>query len=298
MALFPRNDALRTNPPAGNQQLSTNGSNWLFAVTAIFGFSLLGYFALKFRAKNGERFFHYLFIIANFAGLIAYYAMASDLAWDPVRQSNQLVRSGLIRQIFWAKYVFWVIAFPIILLALGVLSGASWATIIYNIALSWVWIISFLVAAYTPSNYKWGFFAFGLLAQSFLAFSTLVRGLRSANRVGSRRDYLLLAGWVNFLWLLYPLAWGLTDGGNYLGVTPSFIWFGILDLLLVTGVGFAVLFLSSRWDFGRLNIAFTQYGRVPLHDGTFPEKQAAPPAPAQVPASGPATATPAGTAAV
>lgn len=41
MALFPRNDALRTNPPAGDQQLSTNGSNWLFAVTAIFGFSLV-----------------------------------------------------------------------------------------------------------------------------------------------------------------------------------------------------------------------------------------------------------------
>lgn len=297
MALFARNDALRTHPPAGDQQLSTNGSNWLFAVTAIFGFSLLGFFALKFRARSGERFFHYLFIIASFAGLIAYFAMASDLAWDPVRQSNQLVRSGAIRQIFWAKYVFWVISFPAILITLGILSGVSWATIIYHVALSWVWIISYLVAAYTPSNYKWGFFAFGFLAHLFILFSTLRDGLSSAARVGSRRDYLLLAGWVNFLWLLYPLAWGLTDGGNYLGVTPSLIWFGIMDLLLVLGVGFAVVFLSRRWDYGRLNIAFTQYGRVPAHAGTFPEKEthAGPPAPA---AGGPATATPAGPAVV
>jgi bacteriorhodopsin len=299
MALLPRNDALETHPPAGNQQLSTNGSNWLFAVTALFGFSLLGFFALKFRARAGERFFHYLFIIATFAGLIAYYAMASDLAWTPVRQANQLGRSGAIRQIFWAKYVFWVIAFPIIITALGVLSGVAWTTIIYNVALSWVWIISYLVAAYTPSNYKWGFFAFGFLAHLFLLYSTVRHGLRSANRVGVRRDYLSLIGWVNFLWLLYPLAWGLTDGGNYLGVTPSFIWFGILDLFLVLGVGFAIVFLSRRWDYGRLNIAFTQYGRVPAHAGTFPEKEPhTAPATAPAPAPGPATATPAGNAAV
>lgn len=252
---------------------------------------------MKFRARSGERFFHYLFIIASFAGLIAYYAMASDLAWDPVRQSNQLVRSGAIRQIFWAKYVFWVISFPVILITLGILSGVSWATIVYNVALSWVWIISYLVAAYTPSNYKWGFFAFGFLAHLFLLFSTLRHGIPSATRVGSRRDYLTLAGWVNFLWLLYPLAWGLTDGGNYLGVTPSFIWFGILDLLLVLGVGFAVVLLSRRWDYGRLNIAFTQYGRVPAQEGTFPEKEAHAVPPAAAP-GGPATATPAGSAAV
>lgn len=290
-SLFSRNDALSVNPPAGDSFLTTNGSNWLFTVTTIFGLSALVLYALKFRARSGERFFHYLFIIANLVGLIAYFAMASDLAWIPVNQANQVNRSGLVRQIFWAKYVFWVVAFPTIILALGVLSGVAWATIVFNIFLSWVWIISYLVAAFTPSNYKWGFFAFGALAQIFLIFSTLKTGLTSANRVGIRGDYLLLTGWVNFLWLLYPLVWGLTDGGNYLGVVAGFIWFGILDLLLLTGVGFAIVALSRRWDYGRLNIAFTQYGRVPAQAGTFPEKETATPA-------APAAATPAGAAAV
>ncbi|KAL2131297.1 hypothetical protein VTI74DRAFT_5281 [Chaetomium olivicolor] len=286
--LIPRNDALRTHPPSGDQYLTTNGSDWLFTVTAIFGFSLLALYALKFRARAGERFFHYLFIIANFAGLIAYYAMASDLAWSPVRQVNQIGHSGVLRQIFWAKYVFWVVAFPAVIVALGVLSGIAWATILFNVFLSWVWIISYLVAAYTPSNYKWGFFAFGTLAWLFLALSTLQHGSKSADRVGIRKDYLGLAAWTNLLWLLYPLAWGLSDGGNRIGVTPSFIWFGILDVLLLTGVGFGIVFLSRRWDYGRLNIAFTQYGRVPAQAGTFPEKETA----------APATAAPAGTTAV
>lgn len=219
-----------------------------------------------------------------FVGLIAYYAMASDLAWDLVAQANQLNRSGATRQIFWAKYVFWVVAFPAVIIALGVISGIAWATIFFNVGLSWVWVISYLVAAYTPSNYKWGFFAFGTLAYFFLALSTMQHGLSSAGRVGIKRDYTALAGWTNLLWLLYPIAWGLSDGGNYLGVTSHFIWFGILDLLLVVGTAFAVVFLSRRWDYNSLNIAFTQYGRVPARAGTFPEKDA--PATTAPPAAG------------
>jgi bacteriorhodopsin len=291
--LHPRNNALNVNPPSGDQFLTTNGSNWLYTVTAIFGLSLLALIALQFRARAGERFFHYLFIIANFAGLLAYYAMASDLAWVPIRQANQIARSGLLRQIFWAKYVFWVVEFPIVLIALGVLSGIAWATIAFHVALSWTWVLAYLVAALTPTKYKWGFFAFGLVAQIYLAVSTLRDGMTSANRVGIRRDYSALAGWVNLLWLLYPIAWALSDGGNYIGVTASFIWFGILDILLLTVVGFAFVFLSRRWDYGRLNIAFTQYGRVPAAQGTFPEKQAQGVAPAPDPA-----ATPVGPAAV
>ncbi|KAL2160898.1 hypothetical protein VTH06DRAFT_1096 [Thermothelomyces fergusii] len=289
--LEPRNDALDVNPPVGNARLSENGSDWLFTVTSIFGLATLVFWALKFRARGGERFFHYLFIITSLTGLIAYYASASDLAFSPVRQANSVGHSGLVRQIFWAKYVFWAVAFPAVVIALGVLSGVAWATIAYNVALTWVWVIGYLVAALTATNYKWGFFAWGTLAQLFALVSLWVSGVRSADRVGIRGDYLALAGWVTFLWLLYPLAWGLTDGGNYNGVTGSWIWFGILDILIFLGTGAALLFLSRRWDYNRLNIAFTQYGRVPAQPGTFPEKATGavpPPAPAPAPAAGPA----------
>jgi bacteriorhodopsin len=42
MTVLPRtNDALEVNPPAGDELLSTNGSNWLWAVTAIYAFSFV-----------------------------------------------------------------------------------------------------------------------------------------------------------------------------------------------------------------------------------------------------------------
>lgn len=39
--IYVRNDALETNPPVGDQFLTVNGSNWLYTVTAIYGFSLV-----------------------------------------------------------------------------------------------------------------------------------------------------------------------------------------------------------------------------------------------------------------
>lgn len=196
--------------------------------------------------------------------------MAADLAFRVIRQSNQTQKGD--RQIFWPKYVYWVVSFPVLILALGLPSGISWTTIFYQITLSWVWVISYLVAAFTRTNYKWGFFAFGTFAWILLALSTLRDGFSGARRVGIGRDISLLSGWVNFLWLLYPIAWGVSDGGNRIGVTRSFIFFGILDILLLPVIAFAVLPMSRRWDYGRLNLAFTQYGRVNAPQGTFPEK--------------------------
>lgn len=62
-------------------------------------------------------------------------------------------------------------------------------------------------------------------------------------------------------------------------MTPAYIFFGVLDVLLVPVLSFAFLFLSRRWDYGRLNIAFTRYGRVNQVGGAFPEKSTTAPAP-------------------
>jgi len=267
------NDALNVNPPAGDQQLSVNGSDWLWAVTAVFLLSWLAMFALVWVARGGERIFHYLFISALAVGTIVYFAQASDLGWTVVSQANN-VQNGA-RQIFWAKYVLWVVEFPVVIVALGLLSGISWATIFYEVFVSWVWVISYLVGAFTATNYKWGFYAFGTFAWLVLAVHTLRDGSVGAKRLGVTRDHSMLAGWVNLLWLLYPIAWGLSDGGNRIGVTPSFIFYGILDFLLIPVTAWAFITLARRWDYNRLNIAFTQYGRVNHQPGTFPEKQTA-----------------------
>ncbi|CAK7565597.1 MAG: hypothetical protein SEPTF4163_003519 [Sporothrix epigloea] len=284
------NDALNTNPPLGDEHLTVNGSDWLWTVTAIYIVSFLAFFGLSFFARAGERVFHYIYGIALLVGSVAYYAMASDLGFSVVTASDNLGRGGT-RQVFFALYVNWVVSFPAVILSLGLLSGLPWATLAYQVFLAWFWILTYLSGAYTTTNYKWGFFVFGTVAWMFLAVSQwALDGRRSAVRVGVARDHTMLSGWLNLLWLLYPIAWGLSDGGNKIGTTSAFVFFGILDILMLPVLSFATLFLSRNWDYNKLNIAFTQYGRVYVAGGNYPEKNTA----ANV--QGPATGGPAGAA--
>jgi bacteriorhodopsin len=256
-----RNDALDINPQAGDSHLSRGGSSWLFAVTALFGISFLAYFILSFCPRNGERIFHYLFTIALLVGAVAYFAMASGRAYSVVAQHLH-ISDAATYQIFFAKYILWVVAFPIIIIALGLVSGVSWATMIFNVFLAWVWVVSYLCSAYTPTRYKWGFYAFGTLAYLLLAFQTLWASRTHAKRLDVGRDHTILSGYVNILWLLYPIAFGISDGGNVISVTRGMIFFSILDILLILGTAIAFLILARKWDYGRMNLYFTQNGRV------------------------------------
>lgn len=157
------------------------------------------------------------------------------------------------------------------ILAVGLFSGVSWATILYNITLGWAWIAIWLAGALTPTTYKWGFFTFGLLAYFLLSASLLHTGSITAKRLNITSHYSGISGYLVFFWMLYPIAWGVDDGGNKIGVTSGWIFFGILDLFTVPFLSLAILFLARSWDYRNLNLYFTQYGRVP-QGSVMPER--------------------------
>jgi bacteriorhodopsin len=173
------------------------------------------------------------------------------------------------------RFIGWT---PLII-AIGLISGVSWATIVYNVALSWAWVATWLSGALVATHYKWGFFAFGTFAYILLAASLLHRGGLAARRVGVSSHHWIITGWLVFIWLLYSIAYGVDDGGNKIGVTQGWIFFGILDVLTVPLLSFFILALSRRWDYRSLNLYFTQYGRV-AQAGEFPEREKTAGAPA------------------
>lgn len=218
---------------------------------------------LSFSAKERERVFHYLFTCALLVGAITYYAQAADLGWSAVEQADNL-GNGAVRQMFYAKYINWAFAFPCFALAFGLVSGVSWTTIVCNIVIAWIWVVSYLVAAYTTSDYKWGFFAFGTLSWLILALSTLNESREAAALLGIEKDYIILAGWLNVLWVLYPIAFALTDGGNIISITGGSIFYGVLDVLMTPVLSFAILLFGRNWDFRKLSIDFSD-GRPSRH---------------------------------
>lgn len=140
MYILPRNQALDVNPPAGDEELSTHGSDWLWAVFGLYMLFFFIFFATSFIAKSGEKIFHYLFTIALLIGSLTYFAVASDLGWEVITVADSKPVGGLwTRQVFWVEYVNWVVSFPVITISLGLLSGISWASIVFNVFLSWTW---------------------------------------------------------------------------------------------------------------------------------------------------------------
>lgn len=295
MTLFiPRgNDALNINPPNAERSLGTGGSDWLWACMAVFGVAFLSWLVwtivLRSRRRaatvtghagaaedtgaktgpsagaagprlRGERIFHYLLTIAAFVGLIAYFSMASDLGSTPVRQYMNNGPGALTRQIFYVRYIYWFVAWPLVLIALLLLTGLSWATILFAVTLLEIWVVSWLCGALVTTSYKWGYFTFGTFAYLVLAYLLLSWGIDSSRRLGASKSYSILAAILVVVWMVYPISWGLNEGSNRLSVTGEMIWYGILDLITVPFYGTLLLLLTRRFDHSLF--PYTQHGRI------------------------------------
>jgi len=299
------NDALKVNFSNADRDLTVNGSNWLWAVTAIMGVTFLGFLAwtisrnkqLKTGHRNNhqstkstnsdgfvhdnntnngipsagssatgfskERVFHYLFTIAAFIAFISF-TMASNLGNTPVRQYMNNGADGLqTREVFYVRYIYYTTAWPLVLTAVLILSGVSWATILFAVALVEIWVVSWLSGALVTTSYKWGYFAFGLFAYIILSYLLLSWGIKQSGYIRTKKTYTLLASLLVVAWALYPISWGLSEGSNRLSVTGENVFYGILDIVAIPIFGSLFLFLVSK-RVGPEVARFTQMGR--LHD--------------------------------
>lgn len=73
---------------------------------------------LGFRKHRTERIFHYITAAITMVAAIAYFTMGSNLGFTPIpvefMRSNPKVH-GANREIFYARYVDWVITTPLLL---------------------------------------------------------------------------------------------------------------------------------------------------------------------------------------
>lgn len=65
-----------------------------------------------------------------------------------------------------------------------------------------------------------------------------------------RSGYVRGAGFIAFVTMLYPIAWGCSEGGNVVSPTGEMIWYGILDLLLGPLFLYYFVFALRNIDYG------------------------------------------------
>lgn len=236
-----RNNALNVNTitaPQADLAITTHGSDWYFAVCAVMGVSTLVVMGLAFRKPRRSRIFHYISAGLLFVASIAYFSMGSGLGQVPIlaefiRPNSSQVGAAGTREIFYARYIDWFVTTPLLLLDLLLTAGIPWPSIAIAIFADEVMIVCGLIGALVDTRYKWGYFTFGCLAFFYVVYALLIDGRQHAAALGGsiKRTYNSCGVLLIFIWFLYPIAWGISEGGNVIHPDSEAIFYGILDLI-------------------------------------------------------------------
>jgi bacteriorhodopsin len=288
-------NGFQNNSGAVDSHITVRGSSFLFAVCAIMGTCLpplacfrfskvtcqgasaVGCVAWSFSKPRQQRIFFYLCAMINLIAAIAYFTLGSNLGWAAIpvefRRSNPKV-AGVIRQVFYVRYIDWFLTTPLLLLDLLLTCRLPWPTIMYTIAMDGIMVVTGLVGALVQSRYKWGFFVFGCAAFLFVAYTVVFEGRSYARALGSdvSRTYLICGVWTIGLWFLYPIAWGLSEGGNVISSDSEAIFYGVLDVLAKPVFCFLLLWGHRRVDIARLGLHVRGASESAPRNGTHHEK--------------------------
>ncbi|RVX70138.1 hypothetical protein B0A52_06310 [Exophiala mesophila] len=248
-----------TNTVTTDNHITSRGSSWLFAVTAFMGFSSLVFMGLSFMKPRTQRLFHYLLAALTLISAIAYFSQGSNLGWTAIEvewsRSNAKVAGGM-RQIFYVRYIDYFITTPLLLATLLLTAGLPTPTIWYTLLISEVFVVTRLVGALVKSTYKWGFFTFGLSSLFFLLYTIIIEGRAYSRPLGAdlTRLYGILSIWTACILLVYPIIWGVSEGGNVIPLDSEMIAYGILDILTKPIFGAVLLWGLRNVDLERLGI--------------------------------------------
>ncbi|KAI0695920.1 heat shock protein 30 [Cytidiella melzeri] len=260
--------SLDQNPPNADRHITPGGSDWAWAVFAIMFLSTFAMAGYTFTRARGSRFFHHIATIILTTSTIAYFAMASDLGATPVVAEFPR-ETTFARQVFFVRYIQWFINFPLLLIMMLSTTGLALSDVLTAAFFSWVVVVTGLVGALTPTIYKWGFFVMGLLALFYIWSFLLFHGPRTtfAAGQGMRDGFVRGAGFVAFITMLYPIAWGCCEGGNVVSPTGEMIWYGILDLLLGPLFLFYFVWGMRSIDYGAFGFHSGKYSDGPYGNG-------------------------------
>jgi bacteriorhodopsin len=135
-------------------------------------------------------------------------------------------------------------------------------------------IITGLVGALVASSYKWGYFVFALISLFGVAYNVLWTARRFSHRIGGRayKTFLLVGCWTLFLWFLYPISWGLSEGGNRIGAVGEAVFYGVLDILSKVVFTIFLLIGHAGIDPATLGVAIRDYDEELYGEKTHPQQ--------------------------
>ncbi len=148
------------------------------------------------------------------------------------------------REVFYARYIDWIITTPLLLLDLAILAGVGRVLTSWLLGLNVYMIATGLIAGLTPGGERYIWFAVSTVAFIGILYLIVGRFLAIARARGPEvaRLFYRLAALTAVLWTAYPVVWLLgTEGTGAISLTAEVGVFMVLDLSAKIGFGFLLL---------------------------------------------------------
>lgn len=242
--------------------ITTNGSDWYWAVTAIMMASTIAFLGLATTKPRTHRIFHYITASITMVASVAYFTMASNLGYVGIpAEFSYHGADQQVREIFYVRYIDWVVTTPLLLTDLLLTAGMPMPSIGFTILIDEIMIVTGLIGALVSTSYKWGYWTFGTVALFYIIYQLTFEARLHANHLGKDigRVFLMTGSWTALLWMLYPLAWGLCEGSNYLHPDSEAIFYGILDVCAKPVFGALLLYGHRNIEPQRLGLHIRDY---------------------------------------
>jgi bacteriorhodopsin len=109
----------------------------------------------------------------------------------------------------------------------------------------------------------------GCVALCYILYQLVWEARRHTAVLGSdvQKVYFYCGTLTAVLWTLYPIAWGLSEGGNVIAPDSEAVFYGVLDFLAKPVFGALLIFGHRNIDPARLGMKIADYDDDPSVNG-------------------------------
>ncbi|EFR04507.1 opsin 1 [Nannizzia gypsea CBS 118893] len=239
------------NPtPAPNpimQESSGVGRRCLWVVAIGMLLSSLVFYVLAGRVPAQKRLFHSLVSLITTISFLSYFAMAmgygvsyKEYTYHKHYKHSPDIFQDVRREVYWIRYVNWMLTVPMILTCLSFLSGVNGASLLVSISASLVMFVAALSSSFMDKHYQWAWFIISCLGYLTIVYQTGYQGRKAslAKDQKVRTFYTSIAIFALGVLLVYPIIWGISNNARKMSIDAEIIVFAVLDILLQAVFGY------------------------------------------------------------
>ncbi|KAJ9237793.1 hypothetical protein DTO166G5_3356 [Paecilomyces variotii] len=232
------------------------GKRTLWVVTVAMGISSLVFYILATRAPISKRLFHILTSLITTISFISYLAMATGdgITWSHIQihESHKHVpdtKQDVFRQIFWFRYVNWILTSPLILINLALLGGMSGAHLLVAVSADLIMFGTGILASFAGHDgRKWAWFTISAIAYLVVVHQIGFNGGRAAANkdVQTKRFYSSIAGTSLVTLALYPIILAASTLSHRISLDAEVVIWSVFDIVAQGIFGYWLLLTHDR----------------------------------------------------